>query len=263
MGKVFIDTANLEQIEDILKRGILDGVTTNPTLISKEKREQGVSIMEAYIKHMHKITDLFKKYNTEPSLSVEVFTLDPKEMIPQAKELVSKIPYGNLAIKIPISYKGQDYYNVIKELSKEGITINATCGFTEAQLILAAKAGAKYVSLFYNRLISHFETPLEGTSEEQLEFERLPKEGLQNKEKARAKALTVLKNSRIAIDELGLKSEIILGSIRKPYDFTDGWKNGAHIVTGGYEKILGLSPHSWTDKSVADFDSDFKRWAKE
>jgi len=140
--KLFLDTANLEEIEKGLQQEILAGITTNPALIAKEPKSD-------YLAHIKKITELCKKYNQEIPLSMEVFQTEPEAMVRQAKEFISEINYSNLNIKIPI---GWQELRVIKELRKSNIRVNCTCAFDEAQAILAANAGANYFSFFCCRM---------------------------------------------------------------------------------------------------------------
>ena len=218
--KLFIDTANLEQIEDAFQKGVVSGVTTNPSLLSKEPKSN-------FYEHVKKIADLCQK-NGEVPLSVEVFATDPDEMIKQAKDLVSQIGYSNLNIKIPIGY---EELRVISELSAAGIPVNCTCCFTATQLQLAAIAGARYVSLFYNRLLDVEGDPVD-----------------------------VLSKTRKFIDDNGINCEIISGSIRKATDVSQAWGAGCHIVTAGHNIIVEMTKHSQTDKSIKGFLEDFNEW---
>jgi len=235
--KLFIDTADLQEIEDALKKGVIQGITTNPSLVSKvPKGDSEKPFIERYVEHMRKIADLSRKYNSTASLSVEVFTENPKEMVEQALDLVQQIGYDNIAIKIPA---GWEELEAVKELSKKGIPVNFTCCFTESQLILGALAGAKYVSLFYNRLIDH--NKQNNLHENQLE---------------------IIENVREFIEDLDLRSEIIIGSIRHPKDITDSWHSGAHIVTAGYKFFQPMMKHPKTDDSIAGFLDDLREWMK-
>ena len=141
--KLFIDTANLEEIESALERGVVQGVTTNPSLLSKEPQTD-------FYSHIQKIANLCTKLAPGIPLSVEVFAEEADEMIAQAQEIMKTIDYTNLNIKVPIGY---DELRVISELKELGIPVNCTCCFTATQLQLAALAGARYVSLFYNRAL--------------------------------------------------------------------------------------------------------------
>jgi len=246
----FIDSALPDEIEAALQRGA-QGITTNPSLVAKvPKGDAATPFIDRYVAHMRTIAEIAKKYPTinggKPSLSVEVFSNDPDEMMAQAHELRDVIGYKGLAIKVPLSYDGRDYLKVIRRLSDDGFTVNATCGFSASQLELAAEAGARFVSLFYNRLIDYFNNLPNSTGDGQ------------------QRALSVLRDVRAYLDDNpGLDSEIILGSIRKPYDFTEGWRNGADIVTGGYKVMPGMTQHPTTDSSVKGFLDDLQGWMKD
>ncbi len=140
--KIFLDSANLSELDNCLKRGIVRGITTNPSIISKEPKTN-------FVKHIQKMADLCKAYDQILPLSVEIFTPNPSEMLAQATELLQTIDYKNINIKIPI---GWGELEVIYQLSRRGIPVNCTCLFNEAQCMLAANAGAKYVSIFMGRL---------------------------------------------------------------------------------------------------------------
>ena len=219
--KIFLDSANLKDLEICLKRGCIRGITTNPSILSKEPKTD-------FMKHIKKMADLCKQYQQQLPLSVEVFTANPKEMLAQAYDLVKQIDYENLTIKIPI---GWDELEVIYQLSKEGIPVNCTCLFTEAQCMLAANAGAQYVSIFFGRLKDIGADPL-----------------------------PVIANVRHMLDEAGSSSEIIVGSIRHPKDISDAHNEGAHIVTAGMKLFESLASHPQTTKSVNGFLEDFKLW---
>ena len=191
--KFFIDTANLEHIEETLQKGFVSGVTTNPSLMSKEPKSD-------FTKHISKIVEICKEYGEVP-LSVEVFAEKPNAMYEQAIEIYESLDYDKLNIKIPVGYKELE---VVDKLSRDNIDVNVTCCFTEAQLELAALAGARYVSLFYNRLLDYGGDPLK-----------------------------VLTNVRNNFDKNNIDSEIIVGSIRMERDIVQSWAAGGHIVTAG------------------------------
>ena len=122
--KLFLDTANLADIETALQKGFIKGITTNPSLMAKEPKGN-------YIDHMKKIVELINQYHSNDiSLSVEVFAQDKENIIIQAEELVGEIQYENLSIKVPI---GWEELEAIYKLSVEGISVNCTCIFCEAQ----------------------------------------------------------------------------------------------------------------------------------
>ena len=141
--KLFADTANLKEIESLLQKGVVQGITTNPSLLAKEPKAD-------FYQHIQDICDLCLRYKLDIPVSVEVFATDPDKMITQAEEIIQRIEYGNVNIKIPVGF---EELRVISQLRTKGIRVNCTCCFTSAQLQLAALSGARYVSLFYNRLI--------------------------------------------------------------------------------------------------------------
>ena len=219
--KIFLDSANLNELENCLNRGILRGITTNPSIISKEPKTD-------FVKHIQKMADLCKSYKQILPLSVEIFTANPKEMHHQAMELIHSLNYKNINIKIPI---GWGELEVIHRLSAEGISVNCTCLFNEAQCMLAANAGAKYVSIFMGRLKDIGADPL-----------------------------PIISNVREMLDRSNSTAEIIVGSIRHARDISDAQNAGAHIVTAGMKFYESMSSHPQTAKSVQGFLEDFKQW---
>jgi|15BtaG_2_1085339.scaffolds.fasta_scaffold00034_36 transaldolase len=218
--KLFLDTANLDEISDAINKGIVEGVTTNPSILAKEPKTD-------FLGHIKKIASLCGEAGNLP-LSVEVFAKDANSMFGQAMEIINDVGYENLNIKIPVGFEELE---VINKLSSEGVDVNCTCCFTAAQMEMATLAGSKYVSLFYNRLIDVGGDPLQV-------------------------AATVSK----FIDEKGTNTEIIAGSIRNPYDIVNAWEAGCHIVTAGYSVIKKSMKHSKTDESVNGFLKDFESW---
>lgn len=222
--KIFIDTANVKEIEDGLKKGVIAGITTNPSILSKEPKTD-------FIEHIKKITTLCTKYDQTIPLSVEVLTDKVDEMVGEAVSLVKKIGYKNINIKIPLS--GWNELEVINELANKDIKVNCTCLFNESQCILAGFAGAKYVSLFRGRMKDVGIDPD-----------------------------IVIANTRKLLDDSNLDSEIIIGSIRNPREIIDSFLSGAHIVTAGSSHIKKLAIHPKTTESVNQFLNDFKDWLK-
>ncbi len=218
--KFFLDTANLSEIDDALKSGVVSGITTNPSLLAKEPKSN-------FFEHIKKIANLCEENGNLP-LSAEVFATEPKQIYDQAQEIVEKIGYPNLNIKIPIGY---EELKVIRDLSKDGVMVNCTCCFTAIQMQLAARAGARFVSLFYNRLLDDRGNPLQA-----------------------------LKRTRNFIDSNFLNTEIIAGSIRNVYDVEDAWDSGADIVTAGHKILVSSTKHLKTNESVDGFLRDFGSW---
>jgi transaldolase len=174
------------------------------------------------------MANLCTAYRQNLPLSVEVFTAAPEEMFSQACELAQSVRYQNLAIKIPI---GWEELEVIRNLRLEGIAVNCTCLFNEAQCLLAANAGANYISLFMGRM-------------KDLGIDPLP----------------VIANVRTMLHRTQSSCELIVGSIRHARDITDAYNAGAHIVTAGMKFFDTMSRHPQTTKSVQDFLNDFKAW---
>ena len=221
--KLFLDTANLADIETALQKGFIKGVTTNPSLMAKEPKGN-------YIDHMKKIVELINQYySNDISLSVEVFAQDKENIIIQAEELVSEIQYENLSIKVPI---GWEELEAIYKLSLQGISVNCTCIFSEAQCMLATNAGARYISIFGNRVkeLRGSFTQAVGATRKWLDMNNIT------------------------------DTEIIMGSIRSGIDIVDAQLAGAHIVTAGLPHYLKMSEHPGTTSSVDQFMTDFKEW---
>ena len=243
--KLFIDTANLDEIEEALSSGFIYGITTNPSLLAKEPK--GV-----YLDHMAKIVALANKYGGEYSLSIEVFSDEPKEMIEQAKDFVEKLKYPHLAIKIHISHGQENKLAVVHELARLGITVNCTACMTSLQAMAAAAAGAKYVSFFYNRL-------RDGGTEKKFSKER------EEKLKNGALETTDFDPDQVIRDARELIApyegvEIISGSIRTVKDIKHAGLAGSHIVTASLKVIKEALGHYKTDEAVGQFFNDFKTW---
>jgi transaldolase len=213
--KIFIDSANAKEIEKWLGYGIADGVTTNPSILFKE----GVYNVEEGVKKLAKLIDPLP-------FSVEVTTNDTMEMLEQAKWLNSL--GHNIVIKIPVENEnGVPCFGVINQLSKSGIKVNATAIMSFGQIMLAAKAGAAYVSLFGGRVAD---------------------EGGDSAE--------VIANSVAWLERWDYKSELIVGSIRSVGDFINAALAGAHIITVPPQYLVKMSDHKYTRETVKEFIAD-------
>lgn len=241
--KIFIDSANLGEIEEGLKRGFASGITTNPSLLAKEPKG-------SFEAHVGKIIELIRKYQPGIHLSVEVFSSDKEEILRQAQEFVRQFNYPQLSVKVQV---GWNELEVIKKLADAGISVNCTACMTVHQAIMAARAGARYVSLFWGRI-------KDGGVQEEFAAER---------EYLRAKNVlndddfdpyTVVKSTRQILDQDRIQSEIIVGSIRNTYDIRDAGLAGAHIVTVPPKFFKGMMSHYKTDEVVNQFLTDFKAW---
>lgn len=220
--KIFLDTANLEEIEEGLRRGFPRGITTNPSILAKEKKTD-------FHEHIQKIIDLLQKYDYDIPLSVEVFSADPKEMIAQAEQFVLSFGhYANLNVKIPI---GWNELGVIRELRRRNVKVNCTACMTLNQAVMAALAGANFVSLFYGRI----------------------RDGGDNPE-------TIVRQVHSVFKEWNVPAEIIVGSIRQPSDVAEAIHAGADIITVQPKFFKQMVSHPKTDEVVNQFIADFKNW---
>jgi transaldolase len=216
--EIFIDSANTGEIEKWMKMGIADGVTTNPSIMYKD----GVYDME---KGAKKIAALI---NPRP-LSVEVTTNDLDEMLAQAKKFAGWAP--NIVIKIPqINQDGVPCYGVISELEKNGIKVNATVALSFGQVVLAAKAGATYISIFIGRVAD------EGGNAPEL-----------------------IARAREWLDDWNYKSKIIVGSIRAVIDIQEAAVAGAHVITIPPDFLTRMADHKYTRETVRQFINDAQR----
>lgn len=208
----FIDTANLEEIREVHELGLLAGVTTNPSLVAKEGN---VSFHD----RIREIAEL-----VPGSVSAEVISLDAEGMIKEGLELAAIAP--NVTIKVPMTPDG---LKACHAFSKKGIKTNVTLIFSANQALLAARAGATYVSPFLGRLDDIGQNGLELIS---------------------------------AISEIfavhGIESQIIAASIRNPIHVTEAALRGADIATIPYKVLMGLFHHPLTDKGIEAFLKDWE-----
>lgn len=214
--KFFIDTANLEQIKEAQNLGILDGVTTNPSLMAKE----GINGNEAIRNHYKAICEL-----VDGDISAEVLSTTFEEMIKEGEELASIHP--NIVVKIPMT---KDGIKTIKYFSKKGIKTNCTLIFSPGQALLAAKAGATYVSPFLGRL------------------DDISTDGL-----------ALIEDIRIIFDNYSYDTEILAASIRHSMHIINCAKIGADVITSPLAPILSLLKHPLTDNGLAQFVADSKK----
>jgi transaldolase len=220
--KLFVDTANLDDLEQCLKRGFPGGVTTNPSILSKEQRRD-------FRVHINDLIAVLQRYGYDIPLSVEVFTADPDEMIAQAEEFVGHFGhYPNLNIKVPV---GWNELAVIAELRRRGIRVNCTCCMSYNQAVMAARAGANYVSLFWGRI-------------RDIGYD----------------AGSVVRQVHETLRRWGDPAEIIAGSIRHIADINEALQSGADIVTVPPKFFPQMCAHPKTDEVVSQFVDDFRRW---
>jgi transaldolase len=213
--KFFIDTANIDEIKEANSMGMVDGVTTNPTLIAREGGD-----FQTIIKEICSIVD--------GPISAEVISLDADGMVKEAREL-AKI-HDNIVIKVPMTIDG---IKATRTLTEENIKTNVTLIFSPLQALMAAKAGATFVSPFVGRL------------------DDLAQEGM------------VLVDQIVEIySNYGYTSEIIVASIRNPLHVLDAAIMGADIATIPFNVLAKLAAHPMTDKGIKAFLSDWEKAGK-
>lgn len=208
--KIFIDTANTEEIKKANDLGVVAGVTTNPSLIAKEGRD-----FKEVVKEITEIVD--------GPISAEVISLEAEGMVSEALEL-SKI-HKNIVIKIPMTTEG---LKAVKELSKKGIKTNVTLIFSATQALLAARAGATYVSPFVGRLDDIGENGMD-----------------------------LIRDIKTIFNNYGIETEIIAASIRNNLHILEAAKAGSDIATIPYKVILKMAEHHLTDAGIEKFMADW------
>lgn len=214
--KFFIDTANLEQIREANELGILDGVTTNPSLMAKE----GISGTEAILQHYKDICDI-----VDGDISAEVLSTTYEEMIAEGEVLAAIHP--NIVVKIPMI---KDGVKALKYFSNKGIKTNCTLIFSAGQALLAAKAGASYVSPFLGRL-----------------------------DDISTDSLNLIEEIRLIFDNYGFETEILAASVRNSMHIINCAKIGADVVTCPLPPIVSLLKHPLTDSGLEQFIKDSQK----
>jgi len=210
--KFFIDTANINEIKEAASLGILDGVTTNPSLVAKEGRNF-IELLEEIVKIV------------DGPISAEVVSTDYEGIIKEANEL-SKI-HKNIVIKVPLIREG---LKAVKTLSEDGIKTNVTLCFSPSQALLAAKAGATYISPFVGRLddISH-------------------------------EGMDLIYDIIQIYENYGYSTQVLVASIRHPLHLVEAARMGAHVATMPFAVIDKLFNHPLTDLGLEKFLSDWKK----
>lgn len=210
--KFFLDTANVDEIREAAGWGVIDGVTTNPTLLAKEKG--------SFREILQEICSI-----VAGPVTAEVVSLDAEGMVKEAHELV-KIG-ENITIKVPITKEG---LKTVNALSQEGVKTNMTLVFSPSQALLAAKAGATFVSPFVGRLddISHV-------------------------------GMDVVREAVTIFDNYGIEAEVVVASIRNPLHVVDAALAGAHVATVPFRVFEQLLRHPLTNIGIERFLADWER----
>ncbi|MBC7607103.1 MAG: fructose-6-phosphate aldolase [Burkholderiales bacterium] len=217
--KFFIDTANLNDIREAQALGVLDGVTTNPSLMAKE----GISGKNNILKHYVDICNI-----VGGDVSAEVIATDYEGMIREGEEL-SEL-HDQIVVKLPMTKEG---IKACKYFSDKGVRTNLTLVFSAGQALLAAKAGATYVSPFIGRL------------------DDISTDGL-----------VLIEEIRLIYDNYGFETEILAASVRNTMHIINCAKLGADVMTGPLSAILGLLKHPLTDIGLAQFLADYEKGNK-
>ena len=213
--KFFIDTANVDEIKEAHALGLVDGVTTNPSLIAKSGRN--------FVEVIKEITGI-----VDGPISAEVVALDHEGMIREGEELAKIHP--NIVVKVPMTPEG---LKATKALHAKGIKVNVTLIFSPVQALLAAKAGAAYVSPFVGRL------------------DDISQDGM-----------NIVDEIRTIFDNYGYEAEIIVASVRNPVHVLDSALIGADIATIPYSVMIQLSKHPLTDIGIEKFLKDWEKVPK-
>lgn len=209
--KIFIDTANVNEIREANDMGVICGVTTNPSLIAKEGRD-----FKEVIKEITEIVD--------GPISAEVISLEAAKMVEEALPLAQI--HDNIVIKLPMTIEG---LKACKILTSKGIKTNVTLIFTPSQALLAARAGATFVSPFLGRL-----------------------------DDVGVDSVNLIKEIAEIFEKHNIKSEIIAASIRNPWHAKEAALAGAHVGTIPYLTIVAMTKHELTDKGIERFLKDWK-----
>ncbi len=211
--KIFVDTANVDEIRKVNDMGVICGVTTNPSLIAKEGRD--------FLEVVKEITEI-----VDGPISAEVISLEADKMVEEALAIVDKIKSDNIVIKIPMCEEG---LKAVKRLSAKGIRTNVTLIFSAAQALLAAKAGASFVSPFVGRLDDIGATGVE-----------------------------LIAQIAEIFEVQGIETEIISASVRNPVHAIESARAGADIATIPYKVIMQMVKHPLTDAGIEKFLKDWE-----
>lgn len=210
--RFFIDTANIDEIKEANDLGVVCGVTTNPSLIAKEDRD--------FTEVVNEITTI-----VDGPISAEVLSMDHKQMIEEAEKLAAI--HDNIVIKIPMCAEG---LKAVKDLSEKGIRTNVTLIFSASQALLAARAGASYVSPFVGRL-------------DDISFD----------------GLRLIEEITEIFEASYIPTEIIVASVRNPLHVIEAAKMGADIATVPYKVIMQMINHPLTDRGIEAFIKDAEK----
>jgi transaldolase len=210
--KIFIDTASIEEIRECAAMGVIDGVTTNPSLVSKTGRR-----FEEVLKDIVEVVD--------GPISAETVSLDVEGMMVEARKLAAI--HRNIVVKFPLTAEG---LKAVRRSSKEGIKSNVTLCFSPAQALLAAKAGATYISPFVGRL-----------------------------DDISTSGMDLIRQIVQIYENYGFETQVLVASVRSPMHLVEGALAGAHVATCPFSVIQQLVKHPLTDSGIAKFLKDWEK----
>jgi len=219
--EIFLDTASVKEIREILPWGIISGVTTNQKIFLTEK---GVNFRD-------RVLEILSLVNGPLSVELTKTSGSDEGLVEEANEYSRWNPQ-NVVIKVPMFKDGRGL-RIVNRLKKENIKTNMTCLITTNQVLLAAKAGATYASIFFNRVRDSGEDPLK-----------------------------VIRESKRIIEESRFSTKVIVGSIRKPEDVNEAAVAGAHIITIPYKILVQMPFHSKTEETIKEFDQAWLEFKK-
>jgi transaldolase len=219
--EIFLDTASVKELKEILPWGIINGVTTNQKIFLAEK---GVNFKD-------RVLEILSLLDGPISVELTKTACSDDELVEEAEEYSHWNP-KNIVIKVPMFGDGRGL-RIVSRLRKEKIKTNMTCMITTNQVMLAAKAGATYASIFFNRVRDSGLDPIR-----------------------------VIQESRRIIEEGHFRSKIIVGSIRKPEDVTEAAAAGAHIVTIPHKILVQMPYHQKTEDTIKEFDQAWTEFKK-
>lgn len=214
--KVYLDSASEAEIRAAVDRRCVAGVTTNPTFLREVAGERPLA-------HLRRVVAVLRPLGLP--LSVQLMTLEPEEMLRQAEAITSALDYSSLVLKVPC---GWDELAVIAELGRRGMAVNGTACMTATQALMAAAAGARYVTLFYGKMSD-----------------------------AGIDAAAVVEEVGHALRSTGEPCELLVASIRRAYDVHECMRRGADAVTVSYRLLPGLCEHPKTAEAMRGFAQSF------
>jgi transaldolase len=219
--EIFLDTASVKEIKEALPWGIISGVTTNQKIFLAEK---GVNFKD-------RVLEILSLVNGPLSVELTKTASSDEDLVEEAKEYSSWNPQ-NVVIKVPMFKDGRGL-QIVNRLKKEDIKTNMTCLITTNQVMLAAKVGATYASIFFNRVRDSGEDPLK-----------------------------VIRESKHIIEESHSSTKVIVGSIRKPEDVNEAAAAGAHVITIPYKILVQMPFHPKTEETIKEFDQAWLEFKK-